>query len=122
MSLATANVNIGAPLIWLLTFLYAPLAPAQLSLQTDSVAPERFIAAHGSKAIAMGYASSGLELWAYPLQLVSGYEIRFRSAGETSEVTGVTLLRRATYDPEAIIRTYIGPVFIVRERLFMPLD
>jgi glycogen debranching enzyme len=107
---------------WVCCFIFSPGAQAQLSLDTDSVAPERFIAAHGSKAIAMGYASSGLELWAYPLQLVSGYEIGFRSAGETSEVTGVTLLRRATYDPEAIIRTYIGPDFIVRERLFVPLD
>jgi glycogen debranching enzyme len=106
--------------VWCLTF--STRARAQLSLDTDSVAPERFIAAHGSKAIAMGYASSGLELWAYPLQLVSGYEIGLRVAGETSEMAGSALLRRVTYDPEAITRTYIGPDFIVRERLFVPLD
>jgi glycogen debranching enzyme len=122
MSLATANVNIGALFIWLLTFLYAPLAPAQLSLQTDSVAPERFVAAHGRKAIVMGYASSGLELWAYPLQIITGYELGFRPAGDTTEIAGSALLRRITYDPEAITRTYIGPDFIVRERLFAPLD
>jgi glycogen debranching enzyme len=106
--------------VWCFTL--SPRAQAQLSFGTDSVAPERFIAAHGSRAIAMGYASSGLELWAYPLQLVSGYEIGVRAAGETSEIAGATLLRRVTYDPEAIIRTYIGPDFIVRERLFVPLD
>ena len=101
---------------------FAPRAQAQLSFDTTSVAPERFIAAHGSKAVVMGYASTGLELWAYPLQLLSGYEISFRPAGETSEVTGDALLRRITYDPEAITRTYVGPDFIVRERLFVPLD
>jgi glycogen debranching enzyme len=114
------KASIVGLLVWCFTF--APRAQAQLSFDTSSVAPERFIAAHGSKAVVMGYASSGLELWAYPLQLLSGYEIGFRSAGETSEVTGVALLRRVTYDPEAVIRTYVGPDFIVRERLFVPLD
>jgi glycogen debranching enzyme len=108
--------------ILLCSFTFSPRVQAQLSFDTTSVAPERFIAAHGSKAVVMGYASSGLELWAYPLQLLNGYEIGFRPAGETSEVTGVTLLRRVTYDPEAITRTYVGPDFIVRERLFVPLD
>ena len=106
----------------MIALLYAPVATAQLSLQTDSVAPERFVAAHGRKAIVMGYASSGLELWAYPLQLISGYELGFRSAGNTTETAGSALLRRVTYDPEAITRTYIGPDFIVRERLFVPLN
>jgi len=121
---ALVHILIKASIVGLLlcSFTFEPRVQAQLSIDTTSVAPERFIAAHGSKAVVMGYASSGLELWAYPLQLLSGYEIGFRSAGETSEVTGVALLRRVTYDPEAIIRTYVGPDFIVRERLFVPLD
>ena len=121
---ALVNILIKASIVGLLVwcFTFASRAQARLSFDTSSVAPERFIAAHGSKAIVMGYASSGLELWAYPLQLLSGYEIGFRSAGETSEVTGFALLRRVTYDPEAITRTYVGPDFIVRERLFVPLD
>jgi glycogen debranching enzyme len=120
--LATANAKVGTLLIWLIALLYAPVATAQLSFQTDSVAPQRFVAAHGRKAIVMGYASSGLELWAYPLQLITGYELGFRSAGDTTETTGSVLLRRVTYEPEAITRTYIGPDFIVRERLFVPLN
>jgi glycogen debranching enzyme len=109
-------------LISLIALLYSPVTSAQLSLQTDSVAPERFVAAHGRKAIVMGYASGGLELWAYPLQLISGYELGFRPAGDTTETAASLLLRRVTYDPEAITRTYIGPDFIVRERLFVPLN
>jgi glycogen debranching enzyme len=102
--------------------LISPLASAQLSFETNSVAPERFIAVHGRKAVVMGYAASGLEAWAYPLQLISGYELGFRSTGDTTEINGSTLLRRVTYEPEAITSTYIGPDFIVRERLFVPLN
>jgi glycogen debranching enzyme len=96
--------------------------PAEPSFDTTSVAPERFIAVHGRKAVVMGYASSGLELWAYPLQLISGYEVGFRTSGETTEINGAALLRRVTYEPQAITRTYIGPDFVVRERLFVPLS
>ena len=120
--MAKANAKIGAMLLWLIALLYSPVATAQLTFQTDSVAPQRFVAAHGRKAIVMGYASRGLELWAYPLQLISGYELGFRSAGDTTETVGSVLLRRVTYDPEAITRTYIGPDFIVREKLFVPLN
>jgi glycogen debranching enzyme len=120
--LAKANGKVGALLFWLIALLYLPVAAGQLTFQTDSVAPERFVAAHGRKAIVMGYASSGLELWAYPLQLISGYELGFRSAGETNETAGSAVLRRVTYEPEAIIRTYIGRDFIVREKLFVPLN
>jgi glycogen debranching enzyme len=102
--------------------LISTLASAQLSFETSSVAPERFVAVHGRKAVVMGYAASGLEAWAYPLQLINGYELGFRSTGDTTEINGATLLRRVTYEPEAITRTYIGPDFIVREKLFVPLN
>ena len=121
-SLATANANVGALLVCLFALFCAPVAPAQLPFQTTAVAPQRFVAVHGRKAIVMGYASSGLELWAYPLQMISGYELGFRSAGDTTEISASTLLRRVTYEPEAITRTYVGPDFIVREKLFVPIN
>ena len=98
------------------------MASAQQPFHTDSVGPERFIAAHGRKAIVMGNASTGLEVWAYPLQLIGDYEPAFRAAGDTTETAGSSLLREITYEPAAITRTYIGPDFIVSERLFVPLD
>src|SRR6202453_1036753 len=100
MNLATANARLGALLILLIALLYSPQAAAQLSLQTESVAPQRFIAAHGRKSIVMGYASGGLELWAYPLEIINGYELGFRPAGDTTETAGSALLRRVTYDPD----------------------
>ncbi len=108
--------------VLLIGLLFPAIAAAQQSFDTDSVTPERFIAAHGRKAIVMGYAGAGLELWAYPVQIATGYELRFRSVGAATEISGFSLLRRVTYQPDAIIRTYIGPDFIVRERLFVPLN
>ncbi len=95
---------------------------AQQPFETEAVAPQRFLAVHGRKAVIMGYASSGLEAWTYPLQLITGYELTFRPTGQTTEVAGATLLRRITYEPQAVTRTYIGPDFILHERLFVPLD
>ena len=96
-------------------------APASLSLTTDAVAPRRFIAVHGRRAMLDGYASGGLEVWAYPVQLIKDYEIGFLPLGATSEIPGATILRRIVYQPDEIIRIYIGPNFIVREKLFVPL-
>lgn len=97
------------------------MAQESLSLTTDTVAPRRFIAVHGRRALLDGYADSGLEVWAYPVQLIKNYEIGFRPQGATSEIPGATILRRIVYRPDEITRIYIGPNFIVREKLFVPL-
>src|ERR1035437_5032030 len=95
------------------------IAPQSLSLTTDAVAPRRFIAVHGRRALLDGYADSGLEVWAYPVQLIKNYQIGFRPQGMTSEIPGATILRRIVYRPDEITRIYIGPNFIVREKLFV---
>ncbi len=51
---------------------------SQLSFETDAVGPERFMAVHGRRSLIQGYATRGLEIWAYPLQIVDGYEVGFR--------------------------------------------
>jgi glycogen debranching enzyme len=97
-------------------------ALSSLTMETDSVGPSRFMAVHGRRALVQGYATRGLEVWGYPLQIVSGYEVGFRKPGTTTELRGSDLLRKITYEPEAIIRTYVGPDFSVQERIFVPLD
>ncbi|MHB1935489.1 MAG: amylo-alpha-1,6-glucosidase [Acidobacteriaceae bacterium] len=96
-------------------------APEPLALTTDAVAPGRFVAVHGRRALLDGYAASGLEVWAYPVQLIQNYQVGFRPEGTSSEIPGATVLRRIVYRPDAITRIYIGPNFIVREKLFVPL-
>jgi hypothetical protein len=93
-----------------------------VALNTEAVAPQRFIAAHGRLALIDGYASDSLEIWAYPFQILSGYRIAFRASGATTPVNGQDILSRVTYEPGSITRVYIGPDFIVHERLFVPLN
>lgn len=100
----------------------AAFAPESLSLTTDAVAPRRFVAVHGRRALLDGYADSGLEVWAYPTQLIQNYQVGFRPQGMTSEIPGATILRRIVYRPDEITRIYIGPNFIVREKLFVSLN
>jgi glycogen debranching enzyme len=100
----------------------ATAAPAALPMTTDTVAPQRFIAVHGRRALLDGYADSGLEVWAYPVQILSGYQIGFRPQGTSSEIPAASILRRIVYRPDEITRIYIGPNFIVRETLFVPLN
>ncbi|TCK76033.1 hypothetical protein [Acidipila rosea] len=96
-------------------------SPASLTVSTDAVAA-RFVAVHGQHALVMGYPATGLEFWAYPLQLVSEYRVSFKPRGATSDVDGTLLLRRIEYRPHEVTRIYVGPDFVVREKLFIPLD
>ena len=100
----------------------APNSSAQTPYTTEAAYPTRFAAVHGRTALLAGNAADGLEAWAYPLQLVSGYKPEFRYAGASTGMPSTPLLRRIVYTPEAIERTYLGPDFVVHERLFVPRD
>lgn len=82
-------------------------------------APDDFVAAPGERALVMGYPA-GLEVWAYPLQLLSGYRLSFEVAGRVEPLDGAALLRRVEHRPTETVRVYLGPDFVVREHLFVP--
>ncbi len=94
----------------------------KLSWSTDSVGPARFVSVHGRRAAVFGYSENGLEVWAYPFQILSSYQVSFRGAEAATDVSGQSLLRRIIYSPESVTRIYAGPDFVVRERIFVPLD
>lgn len=89
---------------------------------TDVAVNARFFAAHGRKALISGSTGKGLEVWAYPFQVVRDYRVSFRVHGAASFVPGDTVLARVEYHPESIVRVYLGPGFVVHETLFVPLD
>lgn len=93
-----------------------------LTLSTDSVGPVRFVAVHGRRSAIFGYPNNGLELWSWPFQILSGYHIGIRVQGAATDIDGNSLLRRIEYRPDAITRIYIGSDFVIREKLFVPLD
>jgi glycogen debranching enzyme len=131
---SSRKIKVAGILIWLA--LCAALSPLQaqqsdtisqsfsdrLSLSTNSVGPSRFVAVHSRRSAIMGYPEHGLEIWGYPFQILSNYQIGFKSDGATTESDGQAFLRRIDYRPDSITRIYIGPDYIVREKLFVPLD
>lgn len=92
----------------------------ELALTTEAVA-DRFVAAHGDRALLMGYSGLGLEAWAYPFQIFRNYRVQFLPEGSDGAIEGDTVLRRIEYRPDEIVRTYVGSDFRVRESLFVPL-
>lgn len=92
------------------------------ALETQSAVSRHFIAAHGHRSIIQGYAGGSLEIWAYPFQILSGYRVAFRTPGSTTAIDGNDLLGRIIYKPDSVTRIYIGPNFVIREKLFVPLN
>ena len=92
------------------------------SIAMSSTGASRFIAAHGSRAVIMGYPQSGLEVWGYPWQILEHYRVGFVSEGEVTETDGNLVLSRIVEDVDSVTRLYTGPGYVVRERLFIPLD
>jgi glycogen debranching enzyme len=88
----------------------------------SSTHTQRFLASHGRRGVLMGYPQAGLEFWAYPLQLVSGYQIGFQSESAATETDARTLLSRIVETPESVTRIYTGPDYVVRETWLVPLD
>lgn len=101
--------------------IHAESPVASLAESTNAVSPARFVAVHGRRALLDGYAATGLEMWAYPVEVLDQYRVSFREAGTTSDISGHSILRRVVYRPDSVTRIYIGPDFVVRERLFVPL-
>jgi glycogen debranching enzyme len=89
---------------------------------SDSTQPHRFVSVHGRRAAVFGYSEDGLEVWAYPVQILNSYSLSFCQPGASSETSGRSLLRSIVYSPESVTRIYAGPDFIVRERIFVPID
>jgi len=86
------------------------------------MSPRRFIAVHGRRSVVMGYPASGLEIWGYPFQILSSYQVGFKPEGSVTESDGRLLLRHIDYRPDSITRVYIGSDYLVREKLFVPLN
>jgi len=94
----------------------------ELSWSSDSGPNARFLAVHGRRSATFGYSDTGLESWAYPVQILTSFGISFRRPQAIDAIDGQTLLRRIVYSPEAVTRIYVGPDFVVREKIFVPLE
>jgi glycogen debranching enzyme len=117
-----ANVT-ASTLLCLVALLHAaPSRAAEPLTWSVEGTPARFVAAHGRRSAIFGYSENGLEVWGYPLQLVDSLHVAFRPQDATTETDGRRVLRRIDYRPDSVTRIYVGPDYVVREKLFVPLD
>jgi glycogen debranching enzyme len=83
---------------------------------TQLAQPNRYISAHGIRGFAGGYSEDGLEFWAFPLQLASGYQLRFKLP-QAPPKSAISMLTSVEIDPLGVTRIYTAPDFRVRERI-----
>jgi hypothetical protein len=95
---------------------------AELRWTTAESRDDRYLIVPGGRAMVSGYATPGLEVWTYPLQLLRGYRVTFRVDGDTTEIDGRTLMDSVEHTPSATTRVYVGRGFTVRERIVAPVD
>ena len=99
----------------------APSAGSSPSLDlpvwsTKLAQPNRYISAHGIRGFAGGYSEDGLEFWSFPLQLVSGYYLRF-ALPKAPTLSAISKLTSVEVDPLGVTRIYTASDFRVRERI-----
>ena len=92
------------------------LAPDLPVWSTELAQPNRYISAHGIRGFAGGYSEDGLEFWSFPLQLVSGYQLRF-ALPNALILSANSMLTSVEVDPLGVTRIYTAPGFRVRERI-----
>lgn len=76
----------------------------------------------GRKSAAFGYEHRQLEAWAYPLQILDGFELSFRVEGYPLEFKGSDTAALIDVRPEATTVTYSHAAFTVRQTIYAPLD
>ncbi|HEX7313060.1 MAG TPA: GH116 family glycosyl hydrolase [Pyrinomonadaceae bacterium] len=81
-----------------------------------------FLDVLGRRSAVFGYEHRQLEAWAYPLQILDGFELSFRVEGYPLEFRGAETAALIDVRPEATTITYSHAAFTVRQTIFAPLD
>ncbi|HEX8188760.1 MAG TPA: GH116 family glycosyl hydrolase [Pyrinomonadaceae bacterium] len=84
--------------------------------------PGAFLDVLGRRSAVFGYEHRQLEAWAYPLQILDGFELSFRVEGYPLEFRGADTAALIDVRPEATTVTYSHATFTVRQTVFAPLD
>jgi glycogen debranching enzyme len=84
--------------------------------------PAGYLSAIGRRSAALGTEAGAFEVWAWPLKLLHGFELSFKTPLEDRPIAGRDIVRRVEVTPAGVTIVYVHPAFTVRERLFAPLD
>ncbi|MDT5272203.1 MAG: hypothetical protein QOH49_4389 [Acidobacteriota bacterium] len=84
--------------------------------------PGAFLDVLGHKSAVFGYEHRQLEAWAYPLQILDGFELSFRVEGYPLEFRSADTAALIDVRPEATTITYSHAAFTIRQTIYAPLD
>jgi glycogen debranching enzyme len=90
----------------------------------DLVGPARpggYVSAVGRRAAAFGSETGSFEVWAWPLKLLYGFELAFKTPLYDQPIAGRDIARQVRVSPAGVTITYAHPAFTVTQRVFAPL-
>jgi glycogen debranching enzyme len=103
----------------------APISLSWRRFDIDLTGPARpwaYVSAIGRRAAAMGTETGSFEAWAWPLKLLHGFELAFKTPLYDQPIEGRDIARTVTVSPAGATIVYTHSAFTVTERLFAPLD
>lgn len=102
-----------------------PISLSWRGFDIDLTGPARpwgYVSAIGRRALLMGTESGSFEAWAWPLKLLHGFELAFKTPLYDQPIPGRDIARMVTVSPAGVTIVYTHSAFTVTERLFAPLD
>jgi len=105
-----------------------PRTPISLSwrrFDIDLSGPARpwgYVSAIGRRSALIGAETGSFEAWVWPLKLLHGFELAFKTPLYDQPIPGRDIARTVTVSPAGATIVYTHSAFTVTERLFAPLD
>jgi glycogen debranching enzyme len=89
---------------------------------TGPARPGGYLGVVGRAAAAFGREDGGFEVWAWPLKVLTGFELDFQTPMYPDPLRGRDIARRVEVTPAGATITYVHSAFTVRQHLFAPLE
>ena len=88
---------------------------------TGPARPGGYVSAVGRRAVALGSETGSFEVWAWPLKVLYGFELAFKTPLYDQPIAGRDVARQVRVSPAGVTITYAHPAFTVTQRVFAPL-
>ncbi|HYR32484.1 MAG TPA: GH116 family glycosyl hydrolase, partial [Gemmatimonadales bacterium] len=84
--------------------------------------PAGYVSVIGRRSALLGSETGTFEAWTWPLKLLHGFELAFKTPLYDRPIAARDVARRVEITPGGATIVYVHPAFTVTERLFAPLD
>src|SRR5260370_27143376 len=83
--------------------------------------PAGYVSVIGRRSALLGSETGTFEAWTWPLKLLHGFELAFKTPLYDRPIAAKDIARRVEITPGGVTIVYGHPAFAVTERLFAPL-